>query len=214
MWFLYVVIGFIGLLALGLWQGKKNDKKFKATMPDIDSMSKEELMAYYRGLQAQKTVIPIDIDSKIKAILFPPVPLDSSAIESGKYVMGHPDVDNAIEATFIAKKETDLEIVKAVKIQYQPTYNYFSKAIIPIVGIKNVLLEDASSIEKRVTFQRMLLVGIFAFAWKQKKVNEVSYVIIEWNDGKFDHETLFQFEGKGAVVKGNTLRNSLIRFVR
>jgi len=77
-------------------------------------------------------------------------------------------------------------------------------------SITNIVIEDSSTIEKRVSFGRVFLVGIFALAWQKKKKNELAYLIIEWNDGRFDHETMFQFEGKDAMTKANTARNKLI----
>ena len=65
-------------------------------------------------------------------------------------------------------------------------------------------------IQKRVGLKRMLAIGIFAFAVKKKVKEELSYIIIEWSDGKFDHETVFEFEGKGSVTQANELRNKLI----
>src|SRR5690606_12309870 len=48
--------------------------------------------------------------------------------------------------------------------------------------INNIEVEDETTIEKRVGFKRMLLVGIFAFAWKKKQVNPLSFLVIEYTD--------------------------------
>ena len=60
----------------------------------------------------------------------------------------------------------------------------------------------------------MLLVGVFALAWKKKKKNEEAFLNINWTDGKYEHETLFQFEDKGAFQEANKVRNSLIKQTR
>ena len=91
------------------------------------------------------------------------------------------------------------------------SFFYFFYRTIVIENIKNITVEDASSIEKKITVGRLLLVGVFALAWRKKKTNELAFVVTEWNDGKFDHSTTFSFEGKEAMTKANTARNSLIK---
>lgn len=49
---------------------------------------------------------------------------------------------------------------------------------------------------------------------EEKEKNELAYLTIEWNDGKFDHETIFEFEGVGSMQNANTARNKLIKTVR
>jgi hypothetical protein len=48
----------------------------------------------------------------------------------------------------------------------------------------------------------------------QKKKNELAFVVIDWNDGRFDHSTTFNIEGMDAMQKANILRNQLIIDVR
>ena len=44
--------------------------------------------------------------------------------------------------------------------------------------------------EKKITLKRFILVGLFALAWKKKKV----YTVIEYNDGVDTQEIAFDFE--------------------
>jgi hypothetical protein len=67
--------------------------------------------------------------------------------------------------------------------------------------------------EKRITLGRVLLVGIFALAWRKKKKNELAFVTIEWKE-KFENSTIFSFEGQEAMQKANTARNELIKMCR
>ena len=132
-----------------------------------------------------------------------------SFFNTGRYTCGHPDLDKPIEKTEMALKDGDIQIFSS-GADTVPIY----QSKIPIDKIKNITIEDASMVQRRVTVGRMLAVGIFAFAWKKKKVDEISYLIIEWNDGKFDHETIFEFTEKGAVQKSNEARNKLIKIAR
>lgn len=130
-------------------------------------------------------------------------------VDSGKYISGHPDIDDPITSSIIVPKSSSLVIINDIashssRVQAEIANNF----------IKNVLVEDQTTIERRVTVGRLLLTGLFAFALKKKKKNELAYLVIEWNDGKFEHETIFEFEGKEAIQNANTARNKLIRLVR
>ena len=59
-----------------------------------------------------------------------------------------------------------------------------------------------------------MLTGVFAFAWKKKTKHELAYITIYWNDGKFDHETIFEFEGRNAMTRANSSRNKLINLAK
>ena len=122
-------------------------------------------------------------------------------INAGKYLSGHPFIDKAVENIKIIPRETDLSLISGIK----------QLAIIKKEEIKNVLAEDASTMEKKVTVGRLLLTGVFAFALKKNKKNELAYVTIQWNDKRFDHETIFEFTGRNAMEQANTVRNSLIK---
>ena len=127
----------------------------------------------------------------------------------GKYVGGHPDIDKVIELCFVYKKNVSLLIC-------EPNYNSLpaTKARIPLAAIQNITIEDSSSIDKKVTLGRVLLIGVFALAWRKNKKEEHAFITIDWNDGKFDHSTIFSFEGKDAMQKANTARNKLIQIAR
>jgi len=132
----------------------------------------------------------------------------TSKIETGKYVAGHPDINDAMPNTSIYPKDNKLEIMLDTPLEMS-----IKKGEIGNCFIKNIVVEDQSTVEKRVTVGRLLMTGIFAFAWKKKKIVELAYLTIEWNDGRFDHETIFEFEGVGAMQKANTARNKIMRIV-
>jgi hypothetical protein len=130
--------------------------------------------------------------------------LQDNLIKVGSYVGGHPKIDDFIKISSIYKKEPNL-IITDTRLIY-PEY----KGEIPIDKIKSILLEDSSTIENKITLGRVLLVGIFALAWRKKKKNELAFVTIDWTDGNFEHSTIFSFEGKDAMQTANTTRNRLI----
>jgi len=124
----------------------------------------------------------------------------------GTYVGGHPSIDETVEGIAIRKNDKELRIYEFPNQMKMPIF----KAEIPIDNISDIKVEDASSIEKKLTVGRLFLVGIFAFAWKKKKKNELAFVAIEWKE-KFEHNTVFSFEGKEAMQNANSARNQLIK---
>ena len=130
---------------------------------------------------------------------------EDEVIHIGSYVGGHPLLDDTIPLCHAYKKGANLVLTKKLSLTEVPGSE------IPIADIDNITLQDASTIDKRITAGRMLLVGVFAFAWQKKEKNEMAFIEIQWHQGKFDHQTLFCFEGDGAFKRANKARNQLIR---
>lgn len=130
-------------------------------------------------------------------------------VSTGKYIAGHPDIDESIENTSIYLKDNKLEIMLE-----QPIAMPIKKGEIDVAFISDILAEDQSTIEKKVTAGRLIMTGVLAFAWKKKKKNELAYLTLEWHDGKFKHETIFEFEGNNAMQNANLSRNKLIKAIR
>lgn len=126
----------------------------------------------------------------------------------GRYIGGHPDINESIIPCQIHKKDEDFIICHEI--------NNFPEPItkIPIASIKNILVEDRLSIEKKVTLGRILLVGIFALAWTKDKKIDDTYLTIEWYDGRFSHTTVFEYVGNLSMEYANKTRNSLIKLAR
>lgn len=133
----------------------------------------------------------------------------NNKVDTGKYIAGHPTIDDSITISCIVAKESKLFILNEVASHSTRIQGSIEKSY-----INNILVEDQTTIERRVTVGRMLLTGLFAFALKKKTKNELAYLVIEWNDGKFEHETIFEFEGKDSVSKANKARNTLIKIVK
>ena len=130
-------------------------------------------------------------------------------VKCGNYAGGHPDIDKNILGAAVRKNGNTLEIYEYPSITVMPKL----KAGIPITAIKNISVEDASSMESKVSLGRVLLVGIFALAWKKKKKNELAFVTIDWKT-RFENTTIFNFEGKEAMQNANTARNALIKLCK
>lgn len=132
----------------------------------------------------------------------------------GKYIGGHPDLDSQIDKVSIAKKINELVLINDMEKFPSLVRDNGIILSIPIDKINNVLVEDKSIMSKRVTATRLLLTGIFAFAWKKNTKDEFAYIVIEWNDDRFSHETIFEFSKKGAIEKANATRNKILKLLK
>jgi hypothetical protein len=128
----------------------------------------------------------------------------------GMYAGGHPSIDDSRDSVYGKKEGSDIVLyTEDVPDASMPVEIKGSN--IPICNITAIQVEDASTVEKKVTLGRMVLVGIFALAWKKKKKNEMAFVNIVWKKGKFENDTTFMFQGKDAAQKANKARNELIK---
>ncbi|MCF0254928.1 MAG: hypothetical protein HUK10_01385 [Bacteroides heparinolyticus] len=135
----------------------------------------------------------------------------SQFISLGAYGGGHPNIDKTIENVYCRKEDNTLALY-CIPVMNISMPDRISNGEIPIEDINDITIEDATSIEKKITVGRILLVGIFALGWKKKKKNELAFLVIEWKKGKFEHSTTFSFEGKEAFQNANTARNKLISY--
>ena len=128
----------------------------------------------------------------------------------GMYVGGHPELNTSINNVSIRKVGNEIVFFKSKMYGFDKP-EQIENANIPVESISDVKLEDASTIERHISLGRLALVGIFAFAWKKKKKNEVAFLDIVWKKGKFSHDTIFMFQGHNALIMANTTRNELIK---
>ena len=132
-------------------------------------------------------------------------------VSLGTYGGGHPNLDKTVENVYF-RKEDNAIVLYCIPVMNISMPDKIFNGEIPIEDIDNITIEDASSIEKKITVGRIFLVGIFALGWKKKKKNELAFLVIEWKKGKFEHATTFSFEGKEAFQNANTARNKLISY--
>lgn len=151
-------------------------------------------------------------DSKVTKAKMKEKEMDySQFIFLGTYGGGHPNIDKTIESVYCRKEDNTLALYCIPVMNISMPDRIFNGEI-PIEAIDNITIEDASSIEKKITVGRIFLVGIFALGWRKKKKNELAFLVIEWKKGKFEHSTTFSFEGKEAFQNANTARNKLISY--
>ena len=121
-------------------------------------------------------------------------------IEAGTYLCGHPKINDSTDVC-IAVTPDSFAIFKGRD----------QLGAIPKSAVKQISIEDKTTIEQKVTAARVLALGVFAFAFKKKTANEMGFVVVEWTDERnLAHNTTFKIEGDGSLAAANTLRNKLI----
>lgn len=129
-----------------------------------------------------------------------------------KYLTGHPDIDNSLGAVCIIPKDGAFEIMQEAELNI--SLDTAIKGKIEFEKISNVIVEDQTSIEKKVSLGKVLAVGVLALALKNEEKKELAFLTVQWNDGKFEHNTIFEINGNGALQVANASRNILIKEVR
>lgn len=124
----------------------------------------------------------------------------------GEYVGGHQNIDNNYKRCVIYARQDRL-LINGQDSEFEVPY-YIGEIIMN--SISNITIEDATTIENKVTLGRLILVGAYAFAWKKKKKNEMAFMSIDWKGDAFDNQTIFSFEGRDALQNANTARDDLI----
>ena len=138
----------------------------------------------------------------------------SDFVKMGHIIAGHPDANDGVQNSLCQVKDGNIQFYNVKDYSMFDMEAEIPKRIqvmIPIDAIEDISIEDKTSIENKITVGRIFLVGIFAWGWKKKKVNEQAFVVIKWKTGKFVNETIFMFENKGALQLANTARNFLIK---
>lgn len=131
-------------------------------------------------------------------------------IEVGSYAGGHPAMNKVIDSVVFRSDKTYIEFYERKDI----ASHAFSIFKIDKAAVVEINIDDQSTIENKITLGRVILVGVFALAWKKKKKNEIAFLTITWKDDRFTHNTIFSFETKNAMEKANTARNLLINSVK
>ncbi|EKB59064.1 hypothetical protein [Bergeyella zoohelcum] len=122
-----------------------------------------------------------------------------------KYIHGIPNYDTPTTIVFEPHKEG----IAFLDFNNENKKFFF----IDRKNIKNVSVEDETSIEKRIGFKRLLLVGIFAIAWRKKQVNPLSFLIFEYvDDVGLTQEMYIQSEEKNGIQSFNNIKYNLYKF--
>lgn len=122
-----------------------------------------------------------------------------------RLLTGHPDVTIPLSNAIVHINGGNADILTV-----DSDGSLKQRAIIDLSTVEDVMHEDASTIEKRITATRLLTVGVFAFAAKKTEKTELHYVTVKWRDGKFVQETIFEFFGPESQKHSAVLRNMLM----
>lgn len=98
--------------------------------------------------------------------------LNSVFIEA-KYLFGVPNLNNSFLVEFKPDK---------FGINFNDAKTGNNRFYLNKNDLIKISVEDKNTIESRVGFKRLLMVGIFAFAWKKRKKIALSYLVFEFKN--------------------------------
>lgn len=138
---------------------------------------------------------------------YPEVSNQKSILYGGKYLTGHPEINEPTDKILFFIDGSNLNIT---------TFKNDSFQIIGKININTIIdisLEDKSTLESRVTATRLLTLGIFAFALKKNEKFDLAYVTIKMKNNNFNDEMILEFSGKNSMTLANTFKNSIRKLI-
>ena len=125
----------------------------------------------------------------------------------GNYLGGHPASDNVIAST-VFRKNSDCCLFFYKDGSYSlPEYKFKIK----IRSFKNIFVDDLSSFEKKLISGAITLTKEASNLIKKKNDGQLAFITINWTDGQSDNSTVFSFEGKDAMQRANTAKDSFLQ---
>lgn len=123
---------------------------------------------------------------------------------NAKYLQGVPNLNK----DFIVKFQPD-----KYGIQFSDAKTNSKKFYLDRNDLIKISVEDQSTIESRVGFKRLLLVGLFAFAWKKRSQIPLSFLVFEFRD-EFDgnQEMYIQSDKKTGFQDFTNIKYNLQKF--
>ena len=134
----------------------------------------------------------------------------SKFVPAGKFISGHVDINQPVEKCWIFPGQDVFKIYSEIRNSFKKEF----LADINTAAITGIEVEDKTTIQSRLQLRKGMFLDSTPYVLEQKNTTlERVWLVIEWNDGRFEHDTIFEFSGSGAVVRANTLRNQLFKTI-
>ena len=104
------------------------------------------------------------------------------AIIEAKYLQGIPNLND----NFIIKIDPQVDGIAVFDYKTQKKRFFIKRD-----DILKISVEDQSTLENRVGFRRLLLVGVFAFAWKKRQKVPLSFLVIDYKNEFGDTQEVY-----------------------
>lgn len=118
----------------------------------------------------------------------------ANRIEHIRFISGHPDIDSNLPVTGLFRRGDFLYIMKTT---YALRLTYEFVGSIPLNDIVNIdVLDDSYSATSYANGQ------------------EASQLAVTWQDGRFQHNSIFGYRGNNAINKATKARNILLRIIQ
>lgn len=80
--------------------------------------------------------------------------------------------------------------------------------------IGTIEVVDKSVISERVSLRLIMLLGVWAWAAKQRECQNIFYLVITWQDGQFTHNSVFEYNDSNMPERANAACNLLISEIK
>ncbi len=125
-------------------------------------------------------------------------------LTDAKYLHGVPNLNNSFIVRFSPDKNG---------IQFKDAKSNANKFYLNKNDLVKISVEDQTTVSSRVGFKRLLLVGIFAFAWKKRTQNPLSFLIFDFKDEFGENQEMFiQSDKKTGYQDFTNLKYNLQKF--
>lgn len=125
-------------------------------------------------------------------------------ITNANYLYGVPNLDSTFVVAFIPDQ---------FGIHFKNANTDQEKFYLNKNDIQSISIEDQSTIETRIGFKRLLLVGLFAFAWKKRKNHPLSFLIFTYkNEFGETQEMFIQSDNKNGFQDFTNLKYNIQKF--
>lgn len=125
-------------------------------------------------------------------------------LTDAKYLHGVPNLNKNFIVRFSPDKNG---------IQFKDAKSDANKFYLNKNDIIKITVEDQTTISSRVGFKRLLLVGIFAFAWKKRSQIPLSFLIFDYRDEFGESQEMFiQSEKKTGYQDFTNIKYNLQKY--
>lgn len=126
----------------------------------------------------------------------------------GKYAAGHPEIDQPMQEIVLAFCRDRVMIFNSLS----PS-NLVRTGEILYSDITSISVDDAYTLERKITARGLHPVSGFAFASVTKTKENIFYTTIILNNAGSENEIFIEFEGDESLSNAENLKGLLVKYV-
>jgi hypothetical protein len=176
------------------------------------------IIGYYLKDKNSKKAESQDLDNLRKNGVDP-----DKFITAGTYLGGLPEISKQVRGVKFYPTKTGFDLY--ITRQDASDLNNIERETRIIGSIENkeieeIIVEDKSSSEKRLSATNIALFGIAGLAMRKSDSKDISLLVIKTNDGRFKNDVVFLFQPKlqsnnhVSLELANTAKSSIVKHLK